>query len=42
MKNPCGSYKGVSNPVVEKRTGGKLIQVFGKKGTVKKFITGGK
>lgn len=43
MKNPCGKNKeiGSMNPLSHK-TGGKLGQVFGKKGTVKKFITGGK
>lgn len=42
MKNPCGSYKGTKNPVAGKSSGGKLTQVLGKKGTIKKFITGGK
>jgi hypothetical protein len=41
MKNPCGEYKGVqSNPIASKSTSGKLSQVFGKKGTSKKIITG--
>jgi len=40
MKNPCGNYSGMKNPIIERRTDGKLTQVFGKKGTTKKFITG--
>ena len=42
MKNPCGSYKGTRNPVAGKSSGGKLSQVFGKKGGAKKYIVGGK
>jgi len=43
MKNPCGSYKGgARNPIASRKTGGKLSQVFGKKGEVKKYIVGGK
>jgi hypothetical protein len=39
MKNPCGNYSGMKNPI-SKSSGGKLGQVLGRKGTVKKFITG--
>ncbi len=43
MKNPCGKNKGVGsmNPISHK-TSGKLKQVFGEKGTTKKYIVGGK
>jgi hypothetical protein len=41
LKNPCGNYSGIqSNPIASKSSGGKLTQVIGKRGTVKKFITG--
>ena len=39
MKNPCGKYSGAKNPMV-KNSGGKLSEVLGKKGTVKKFLIG--
>lgn len=41
MKNPCGKNTGMKNPAT-KETHGKMTQVFGKKGTAKKFIIGGK
>ena len=40
MRNPLGKNTGMKNPIASKSTGGKMTQVFGKKGTVEKFITG--
>lgn len=40
MKNPCGSYMGATGNPLSKKTNGKLSGVFGKRGTVRKFITG--
>ena len=40
MKNPLGTFRPNTGSPLEKKTGGKLSQVFGKRGTSKKFITG--
>jgi hypothetical protein len=51
MRNPCGNYRGINNPCgknrgvgsmnpISRKTGGKMTQVFGKKGETKKYIVG--
>ena len=42
MNNPCGKYTGGIKHPLGKKTNGKLTGIFGKKGSVRKYITGGK